>query len=204
MDNNHNDVGNFIVFANGRPFVIDVGRPTYTRQTFSSDRYKIWSMQSDYHNLPTVNGQMQEAGRDFMAKGVKYEVGEGFAQLSADSRIISADNNKVTFRYKGSGGVQTRTMTVSVQEFIRRFLQHVLPAGVHKVRYYGLWSSSNRKKLLEVQEIPTQSGNDQQVEFKENVDVEAPQPSEARKCPHCQRGTFIWRRCLPRKGRAPP
>ncbi len=121
-----------------------------------------------------------------------------------NSRIISADNNKVTFRYKGSGGAQTRTMTVSAEEFIRRFLQHVLPAGVHKVRYYGLWSPSNRKKLLEVQQILTQSGNDQQVELEEDVDVEAPQSSEVRKCPHCQRGTLIWIRRLPRQGRAPP
>jgi hypothetical protein len=84
QSHNQNDVGNFIVFANGRPFVIDVGRPTYTRQTFSSERYKIWSMQSAYHNLPTVSGQMQGAGRRFMAKDVKYEVGKGFAQFSAD------------------------------------------------------------------------------------------------------------------------
>jgi hypothetical protein len=121
-----------------------------------------------------------------------------------NSRIISADNNKVTFRYKGSGGARRRTMTVSVREFIRRFLQHVLPAGVHKVRYYGLWNPSNRKKLLEVQQILTQSGNDQQVKFEEDVGMEAPLPSEARKCPHCQRGTLIWIRRLPRQGRAPP
>jgi hypothetical protein len=121
-----------------------------------------------------------------------------------NSRIISADNGKVTFRCKDSGGVQTRTMTVSAQEFIRRFLQHVLPASVHKVRYYGLWSPSSRKKLLEVQHFLTQSGNDQQVELEEDVDVEAPQPSEVRKCPHCQRGTLIWIRRLPRQGRAPP
>ena len=59
-----------------------------------------------------------------------------------NSRIISTDNGKVTFRYKDSGGAQIKTMTVSAEELIRRFLQHVLPAGVHKVRYYGLWSSS--------------------------------------------------------------
>jgi len=46
-------------------------------------------------------------------------------------------------------------------EFYRRFLQHVLPAGVHKVRYYGLWSPSNRNKLLEIQQTLTQPGNNQ-------------------------------------------
>jgi hypothetical protein len=50
-------------------------------------------------------------------------------------------------------------MTVSAEEFIRRFLQHVLPAGVHKVRYYGLSNSSNRKHLSKMQQILTQPGN---------------------------------------------
>ena len=121
-----------------------------------------------------------------------------------NSRIISADDGKVTFRCKGSRSTQTKTMTVSAEEFIRRFLQHVLPAGFHKVRYYGLWSPSNRKNLSKVQHILTQSENDQQVEFEEDVDAEASPSSEARKCPHCQRGTLIWIRRLPRKGRAPP
>jgi hypothetical protein len=54
-----------------------------------------------------------------------------------NSRIISADNGNVTFRYKDSKSVAyIKTMTVSAEGFIQRFLQHVLPAGVHKVRYY--------------------------------------------------------------------
>jgi len=121
-----------------------------------------------------------------------------------NSRIISADNGKVTFRYKNSGGAQTKTMTVSAEEFIRRFLQHVLPAGVHKVRYYGLWSPSHRKNLSKVQQTLTQSGNDQQVPFEEDSDTELPPPSEPRPCPHCQRGMLIWIGRLPRQGRAPP
>ena len=121
-----------------------------------------------------------------------------------NSRIISADNGKVTFRYKDSSGAQTRTMTVSAEEFIRRFLQHVLPTGVHKVRYYGLWSPSHRKNLSKVQQILTQSKNDQQVRFEEDMDAEISPPSESRPCPHCQRGTLIRIRRLPRQGRAPP
>jgi len=109
----------------------------------------------------------------------------------------------VTFRYRGASTTQTKIMTVSAEEFIRRFLQHVLPAGVHKVRYYGLWSSSNRKKLSEVQQILTQSGNDQQVRLEEDMDVEVPSPSEVRQCSHCQKGTLVWIGRLPRQGRAP-
>ncbi|MBL8232138.1 MAG: heparinase II/III family protein [Bryobacterales bacterium] len=67
---NHNDVGNFIVFLDGRPVLIDVGVETYSAKTFSSKRYEIWTMQSAYHNCPTVNGVMQAAGRQFAAKDV--------------------------------------------------------------------------------------------------------------------------------------
>jgi hypothetical protein len=95
-------------------------------------------------------------------------------------------------------------MTVSAEEFIRRFLQHVLPAGLHKVRYYGLWSPSDRKNLCKVQHILTQSGNDQQERIAEDTDTEAPSSSEPRKCRHCQKGTLIWVRRLPRQGRSPP
>jgi len=81
QSHNNNDVGNFIIYANGRPFIIDVGKPEYTRQTFSSRRYELKAMQSAYHNLPTINGIMQKDGRQYTAKDVEYESAEGFAQL---------------------------------------------------------------------------------------------------------------------------
>jgi len=84
QSHNHNDVGNFIIFAEGRPFIIDIGRPTYTRQTFSSGRYKIKAMQSAYHNLPTINGVMQQAGRQYTARNVRYEFKDTRAQLEMD------------------------------------------------------------------------------------------------------------------------
>jgi len=121
-----------------------------------------------------------------------------------NNRILSAEDGKVTFQCKGPGGTQTKTMTVSAEEFIRRFLQHVLPAGVHKVRYYGLWSPSHRKNLSEVQHILTQSVDDLQGRIEENTDAEVSPSSEPRKCRYCQKGTLIWIRRLPRQGRAPP
>jgi Heparinase II/III-like protein len=84
QSHNHNDVGNYIVYQNGRPALIDVGRPTYTRQTFSRDRYKIWAMQSAYHNLPTVNGQMQGVGTQYAAGNVDYHADDKAAQLKLD------------------------------------------------------------------------------------------------------------------------
>ncbi len=81
---NHNDVGNFVVYMNGRPILIDIGVETYSRKTFSSQRYEIWTMQSAWHNLPTVNGVMQSPGRQFAAKDVQYEADDDHAQLKLD------------------------------------------------------------------------------------------------------------------------
>jgi hypothetical protein len=84
QSHNHNDVGNFLVYQNGQPALIDVGRPTYTRQTFSRDRYKIWAMQSAYHNLPSVNGHMQKAGRQYAAAEVSYRQDDAVAEIQLD------------------------------------------------------------------------------------------------------------------------
>ena len=81
---NHNDVGNFMVYMDGRPVIIDVGVGSYTAKTFSGRRYEIWTMQSAYHNLPTINGVMQKDGREFAASDVNYTSGRSFAELSLD------------------------------------------------------------------------------------------------------------------------
>jgi len=81
---NHNDVGNFIVYSDGYPAVIDVGVETYTAKTFSSRRYEIWTMQSAYHNLPTINGTMQKNGEEHKAVNVKYKSGEKSVSFSLD------------------------------------------------------------------------------------------------------------------------
>ncbi|ATL46443.1 heparinase [Chitinophaga caeni] len=70
---NHNDAGTFSLYIDTLPFFIDAGVGTYTRQTFSSDRYKIWTMQSNYHNLPMVNGQPQPFGKDYKASNASFQ-----------------------------------------------------------------------------------------------------------------------------------
>ncbi|MBI5282006.1 MAG: heparinase II/III family protein [Candidatus Solibacter usitatus] len=78
---NHNDVGNFIVFHDGEPVLIDVGVETYTAKTFSAKRYEIWTMQSAWHNCPTINGAQQAAGRKFEAHGFKNTTDDSGARL---------------------------------------------------------------------------------------------------------------------------
>jgi hypothetical protein len=81
---NHNDVGNFVVYLNGNPVLIDVGVENYTAKTFSSKRYEIWTMQSAFHNLPTINGVMQAAGRQYEAREVGFHADDAAAEFSAD------------------------------------------------------------------------------------------------------------------------
>ena len=69
---NHNDVGDFIVYANNEPVIIDAGRGNYTARTFSSHRYELWFTQSEHHNLPIVNGKGQIAGRNYQSNLVQY------------------------------------------------------------------------------------------------------------------------------------
>ncbi len=81
---NHNDVGNFIVALDGAPLIIDIGVETYTAKTFSGQRYSIWTMQSEFHNVPTVNGIMQKDGRQYAARGVSSTATDVRASLSMD------------------------------------------------------------------------------------------------------------------------
>ena len=66
----------------------------------------------------------------------------------SNRRLITLDEHGVTFRYKDyrcDGPKRQRTMTLSPDEFIRRFLLHVLPKGFHRIRHYGLLASAGRK-----------------------------------------------------------
>ena len=76
---NHNDVGSFIVYAGEggvTPLFIDPAVGEYTAQTFSDDRYSIWTMQSQYHNLPQINGIDQKDGKEYAAKMVSHKDGQ--------------------------------------------------------------------------------------------------------------------------------
>jgi hypothetical protein len=67
----------------------------------------------------------------------------------SNSRLVALDDNQVTFRYKDyAGGRRPKTMVLAAHEFIRRFLQHVLPSGFVKIRHYGLLANRYREANL--------------------------------------------------------
>ena len=69
---NHNDVGSFIVCHKGKPAIIDLGRDTYTSQTFSNRRYEMTNNRSMYHNVPVINGYEQKDGSQYMGIDVDH------------------------------------------------------------------------------------------------------------------------------------
>lgn len=103
---NHNDTGSFTIYKDGQPFFIDIGVESYTKKTFSPQRYEIWTMQSQYHNLPTFSGcspsdltsmpyayisdfcggtgAMEMNGAEYKAKDVSYHLGEDYSFITMD------------------------------------------------------------------------------------------------------------------------
>ncbi len=67
---NHNDIGSFMLYADGAPVVVDAGNMTYTAKTFSAQRYTLWNTRSAYHNVPLVGETEQCAGTEYAARDV--------------------------------------------------------------------------------------------------------------------------------------
>ena len=61
-----------------------MGVESYTKKTFSPQRYEIWTMQSAYHNLPTINGHMQKDGEEYGAKNISYQLDDNACYIDMD------------------------------------------------------------------------------------------------------------------------
>jgi Putative transposase len=112
----------------------------------------------------------------------------------SNRRLIAFDETGVTFRYKDyrrDGKERQLTMTLSADEFIRRFLLHVLPKGFHRIRHYGLLAGAGRKtNVARARELPAIAAS---RETEEPVSTTGPRPS----CPCCgRRGVNVQRIAL--------
>lgn len=103
---------------------------------------QVWRQDWVVHCQPVGNGQA----------ALKYLAPYIFRVALSNRRILNAENNQVTFTYKDGHSGKPKRCTLPSEEFIRRFLQHVLPKGFVKVRYYGLFSPGNRQRLQEVRQ----------------------------------------------------
>lgn len=102
----------------------------------------VWSTEWVVYGQPSVQGT--ERVLRYLGRYV-YRI------ALTNNRILSIEAGQVSFRYQDSQTHRWKTMTLPAQECIRRFLQHVLPQGFHKVRDSGLWSPAHRALLHRVQ-----------------------------------------------------
>ena len=156
----------------------------------------VWHTPWVVHSKPTIQGA---------EKVLMYLARYVHRIAITNNRILSVNDDTVTFRYKDSQKRRWKTMTLSALEFMRRFLQHVLPAGFHKVRFYGLLAPGSRARLLQIRELLLSTSPNPQQTPSATPDRQ-PDPKNARPstCPQCQVGFLVVVLSLPYRRRAPP
>jgi hypothetical protein len=108
----------------------------------------------------------------------------------SDERIVAANDEAVTFHYTDTATQEKRTCTLAADEFMRRYLQHVLPPGQHRVRYFGWLHPAAKARRVSVETLLA-------VVIVVRPKVEAPPPWHLR-CPHCAAFTLVRVGRLPR------
>lgn len=129
-----------------------------------------------------------------------------FRVALSNSRLEQIAEGQVTFRYRDNRTQELRRITLPSVEFLSRFLQHVLPRGCMKVRYYGLWSPTCRAQLEHVHTLLTAALGctpDDPASLTGTAVTVICSP-RARRCPHCQGGTLVVVAILrPHRSRSP-
>jgi len=139
---------------------------------------------------------------------LNYLAGYVYRTAISEDRILSAENGQVTFGYQDTRDQKRKTMTLSAEEFLRRFLQHVLPTGFHKVRYYGLWAPGYQpwRRRLQFLLGSGDPGNTRTPGTQTPPEPTAipSTPPTGRTCPACGQGTLLWVGRLAPRERGPP
>ena len=157
---------------------------------FSQVDKRVWKKDWVVHTEAVGSG---EAAFKYLAPYV-------FRVAISNNRILSLKDGKVIFQYKESATDQIKTSEVTAEEFIRRFLQHVLPPRFVKVRYYGLLSPSNRHQLQKVRDLLGPTVTERALAIREQDEQ---LDGDARRCLECGSELIVVRR-LGRHGREPP
>jgi Putative transposase/Transposase zinc-binding domain len=162
---------------------------------------KVWKQEWVVHCEPVGSG----------LGALKYLAPYIFRVAISNNRLVKLENDRVTFRYRDSETKVERFCTLTAEDFIHRFLQHVLPKGFVKVRYYGLFSPGLRKPLAALRQYlgPTTepiSSEPNTLDVNSHSDsppTELASTAHNLRCPICghpmQPGSFI-----PPSGLSPP
>ena len=112
-------------------------------EVFNKITANTWKRDWVVHIKPVGNGE----------KALEYMGRYLFRVAISNNRILKLENGKVTFRYTDSKTGKTKIVILEVLEFIRRFLQHVLPHNFMKMRYYGFLAAASKKKLAKLRKM---------------------------------------------------
>jgi hypothetical protein len=160
----------------------------------------VWEQEWVVHCQPVGTG----------GTALKYLAPYIFRVAISNNRILKLDDGKVTFRYRTSDTGKLKTCILPAEEFIRRFLQHVLPKGFVKVRYYGFLSPGCRQRLTALhQQLGSASATQPLSPDVADSDSQTDDPADLSpshqgvRCPSC--GRVMQRRPILRpQARCPP
>jgi hypothetical protein len=152
---------------------------------------EVWQQDWVVHCTPVGKGE----------GALKYLAPYIFRVAISNRRILKVSNGNVTFRYRESDTGRWRTCTLTAEEFLRRFLQHVLPKGFVKVRYYGLFSPSLRHQLPRIRWVL--AGPGAEIDATVEAQVELVGPGTRMLCPKCGQA-MRWVKRLRPSARCPP
>jgi len=156
----------------------------------------VWKKEWVVHSQPVGNG----------LRALKYLAPYIFRVAISNRRIVKLADGNVTFRYRTTDTGKLRTCKLPAGEFIRRFLQHVLPKGLVKVRYYGFLASGSRPQLMALRQLLGPLAVDDPADYTvDNGAAPSTQPDlsfgSAVLCPSC--GRPMQRRCIRPGGQRP-
>ena len=147
-------------------------------------------------------GEGEQGVLDYLARYV-------FRVAITNTRIVGLDDQTVTIRYKQRRSNQWLTSRIPGREFMRRFLQHVLPKGLHKVRYFGLWHPVRREQATRVRQLllldrPPMDVRTAQDDNAGGLAADHPRAGEPGMCPCCATGRLLHvRRIAPKWAQGP-
>jgi hypothetical protein len=160
---------------------------------FARIQSKVWQQERVVHCKPVGNGRT----------ALKYLAPYVFRVAISNRRLVKLEDDQVTFRYYATDTGQLKLCTLSAEEFIHRFLQHVLPKGFVKVRYFGFFAPGCRKSLASLRRQLKQK-------YPENLAVleTTPEPADSDPQPNlcypsCGR-PMLFQRTIQPTGRCPP
>lgn len=157
---------------------------------------EVWEKEWVVHSKPVGNG----------TQALKYLAPYIFRVAISNHRILDVKDGKVTFRYRATKTGKLKVCSLPAEEFIRRFLQHVLPKGFVKVRYYGFLASGCRPRLAALRQQLASltpdlvSDSDENDEDEPSVEQDSSDAKDVL-CPSC--GRSMMRRSIPPGGSFP-